>query len=537
MEFRIGVNLGDVMVEGEQIYGDGVNVAARLESLAEPGGICISGTAHDQVRDKLAFAYEDAGEQTVKNIARPVHVWRVLLDGATSSRRQTRQIPRKYWRSGVLSLSGLAIVIATVVLVQHLSLKPQPTQASIPPQEKALPPPVPDIPSIAVLPFTNLSGDPKEEYFSDGISDQLINDLSRLPSLFVIARNSSFAYKGKPTKESEIGKELGVKHLLEGSVRKAADQVRIGVELIDTSGGTEEWTAHYDRPLKDIFAVQDEIVGKVVTTLGLLFKLDEMKSPSLRASFRPTDNLDAYDDHLRGVDYLFRGTKDDNAQARRWEWEAIKRDPGFGEAYASIAWSYLFDVFNQWSENPQADMQRFSEVVHKALKLDDSNATALSALSCSDWMQQRFDQAVADAERAVAINRNSAQGYQALSWALANEWKPEGALRAAKEAMRLDPARQDFYAFEAGTAYNEMGRHDEAVTLLQRNLAAYPNNFVAHLVLAAAYVELGRDDDAHAEAAEIMRISPHFAVASLQPTKDDARYKLWQTELRKAGLK
>jgi len=182
-------------------------------------------------------------------------------------------------------------------------------------------------------------------------------------------------------------------------------------------------------------------------------------------------------------------------------------------------------------------MQRFSEIVHKALALDDSNATALSALSCSDWMQQRFDQAVADAERAVAINRNSAQGYQALSWALSNEWKPEGALRAAKEAMRLDPARQDIYAFEVGTAYNEMGRHDEAVTLFQRNLAAYPNKFVAHLALDAAYVELGRDDDAHAEAAEIMRISPHFAVASLQPIKDDTRYKLWQTELRKAGLK
>jgi len=316
MEFRIGVNLGDVMVEGAQIYGDGVNVAARLESLADPGGICISGTAHDQVRDKLALAYEDAGEQAVKNIARPVRVWRVLLDGATPPRLQTRQILRKYWRSGVLSLSGLAIVIATIVLVQHLSLKPQTTHASIPPQEKpALL--LPSIPSIAVLPFTNLGGDPQQDYFSDGISDQLINNLSRLPGLFVIARNSSFAYRGKPIKESEIGKELGVKYLLEGSVRKAADQVRIGVELVDASGGTEEWTAHYDRPLKDIFAVQDEIVGKVVTTLGLLFKLDEMKSPSLRASFRPTDNLDAYDDHLRGVDYLFRGTKDDNAQARR----------------------------------------------------------------------------------------------------------------------------------------------------------------------------------------------------------------------------
>jgi adenylate cyclase len=199
MEFRIGVNLGDVMVEGAQIYGDGVNVAARLESLAEPGGICISDTAHAQVRDKLALVYEDAGEQAVKNIARPVHVWRVLLDGATPTpRRTTRQFTRKYQRVGALSFAGLAIAIAAIILVQHVSLKPQMTHASIPPQEKpALP--LPSIPSIAVLPFTNLSGDPQQEYFSDGISDQLINNLSRLPGIFVIARNSSFAYKGKPT--------------------------------------------------------------------------------------------------------------------------------------------------------------------------------------------------------------------------------------------------------------------------------------------------------------------------------------------------
>jgi adenylate cyclase len=534
MEFRIGVNLGDVMVEGEQIYGDGVNVAARLESLAEPGGIYISGTVHEQIRDKLGLGYEDRGEQAVKNIARPVHVWRVLLDGTAVS-RGTRRISRSYWRGGVLSLTGLAIIVGTIVLVQNLSLKSPHIHASIPPQEKpALP--LPSIPSIAVLPFANLSGDPNQEYFSDGISDQLINDLSRLPGLFVIARNSSFTYKGKPTKESEIGRELGVKYLLEGSVHREADQVRIGVELVDASSGGEVWTQRFDRPLKDIFAVQDEIVGKVVTTLGLIFRLDEMKAPN-RASFRPTNNLEAYDDHLRGLEYLSRQTKDDNVEARHWEREAIKLDPSFGEAYASIGWSYLVDVFNQWSENPQADMQHSSEMVHKALASDDSNATAFMTLSCGDWMQRRFDQAVADAERAVAINPNSAQGYQALSWALDNEVKPEGALRAAQKAMRLDPARQDIYAFEIGTAYDGMRRYREAVSFLQQNLAAYPNNLVARLILADAYVELGRDDDARAEAAEIMRISPHFDLASLRRTKDEATNKRWVTALRKAGLK
>src|SRR5216683_3023265 len=216
MEFRMGINLGDVMVDGEQIYGDGVNVAARLESLAEPGGICISGTVHEQVRDKLALAYADAGEQEVKNIARPVRVWRVLAEPGTGARLRTRtqRVPRKYLRQGIFSIAGLAIIVGTIVLVQNLSLKPPHTHASIPPQAPALP--LPDIPSIAVLPLTNMSGDREQEYFSDGITDDLITALSRLPALFVIARTSSFTYKGKAVGLQDVGKQLGVKYVLGG---------------------------------------------------------------------------------------------------------------------------------------------------------------------------------------------------------------------------------------------------------------------------------------------------------------------------------
>jgi TolB-like protein len=225
------------------------------------------------VRDKLALGYEDRGEQAVKNIARPVHVWRVLLNGATPADVKTRQLPRRYWRGGVLSLSGLAIVIGTIVLVQRLSLKPPQTHASIPPPPSpALPNPaltLPDKPSIAVLPFTNMSGDREQEYFSDGITDDLITDLSRLPGLFVIARDSTFTYKGKPTKLQDISKELGVKYVLEGGVRKAADQVRITVQLADATTGTELWAERYDRRLRNVFALQDEIVRRIVTTLNL----------------------------------------------------------------------------------------------------------------------------------------------------------------------------------------------------------------------------------------------------------------------------
>jgi adenylate cyclase len=355
--------------------------------------------------EPLHEAAQSRGEQAVKNIARPVRVWRVLLDEAALPGGDMRRRTRRYWRGGMLSLAGIVIIAATFVLVQHLSLRPQQTHASIPaPPKPALS--LPSLPSIAVLPFTNLSGDPQQEYFSDGISDQLINDLSRLPGVFVIACNSTFAFKGRSTTEHEIGRELGVKYVLEGSVRKAADHLRIGVELVDASVGAERWAESYDRPLKDIFAVQDEIVTKVVTTLGLIFKLDEMKVPG-GGAFRPTDNLEAYDDFLRSVEYHYRGTKDDEAKARQWVEKAVALDPEFGEAYSLLGWIYWNDAWNQWSENPKSDLQHSSELAAKALALDDSNTDAL-ALRCDvDWMQRRFDQAVADGERAVAINPNS----------------------------------------------------------------------------------------------------------------------------------
>jgi adenylate cyclase len=535
MEFRIGVNLGDVMVEGEQIYGDGVNVAARLESLAEPGGIYISGTVYDQVRDRLALSCEDRGDQAVKNIARPVRVWRILLDGAEPSRSRTHRLPRKYRGAGALSFAGIAIVIATIILVQHLSLKPPQTHASLPPQEK-LALPLPTIPSIAVLPFTNLSGDPQQEYFSDGIADQLINDLSRIPGVFVIARNSSFAYKGKSTKESEIGKELGVKYVLEGSVHKEADQVRIGVELVDASTGTEKWTGRYDRPLKDIFAVQDEIVGKVVTTLGLLLKVDEMKIPHWGNS-RPTENLEAFDDYLRGVEFFSLGTKSDFDKARQLMEKAINLDPKYAEAYAFLGWLHMLAAWNQWSANPLADLKQASELAQKTLALDDTNSSALSLLCESDWMQMRYDQAVTDGERAVAINPNYAGGFFSLADALNVYGKPEAAIRAAEKAIRLDPTGKDLYSYDVGVAYVGMGRYQDAIPILKQSVTAFPNILVSHIFLTAAYVELGREEDARAEAAEIMRMSPQFTVASLLPGKDVAEQKLVRDDLRKAGLK
>jgi adenylate cyclase len=540
MEFRIGINLGDVIADGVEIYGDGVNVAARLESLADPGAIFISGSVREQVGNKLPLGYTDLGEQSVKNIAHPVRVFRVLPEGGAGERSagRTTQATRKYVRRGAFSIVGLGIIAATIVLVQHVSLKPPRTSASIPPPEKpALS--LPNIPSIAVLPFTNLSGDPQEEYFSDGISDQIINDLSRLPALFVIARNSSFTYKGKSVREQEIGKELGVKYLLEGSVHKEANRVRIGVQLVDASSGTDVWTQKFDRPLKDIFAVQDEIVRKVIATLGLVLKLDQMKLPHGLSAGQPTDNLEAFDDSLRAFESFWRLTKEGNAKARLWAEKAIEQDPKFAQAYAILGSCYWSDVLFRWSENPKADLERAAELARKALALDDSNGLALSQLCEIDWMYRQFDRAVADGERCVAINPSYPICYQALSDALATSGRPEEALRAAEQAIRLDPSGKDFYDFFVGAAYVEMGRFQEAIPLLKRHLAAYPDELYGLMNLVVADVEVGRSEEARTEAAEIMRVNPQFAVSSPEngTTKSIEFNRHFNDDMRKAGLK
>jgi adenylate cyclase len=544
MEFRIGVNLGDVMVEGDQIYGDGINVAARLESLADPGGICISGKVHEEIRSKLPLGHEDLGEQTVKNIAHPVHVWRVLLNG-TTPHRETGRIPRRYWRGGVLSLTGLAIIVGTIVLVQYVSLKPPQTHASIPPQVKpALP--LPSIPSIAVLPFTNLSGDPQQEYFSDGITDDLVTDLSRVPGLFVIDRGSTFAYKGKPAKVQQVGRELGVKYVLEGSVRKTADRVRINVQLVDASTGNQVWTQRYDRQLHDIFALQDEIVQSLVATLNLQLTVLQ------RGWFLPqrTKNLEAYDYFLRGFESLLSPTPDGLAKGRKMFEKSVELDPGYADAYEALAVSYFLGAIWQFDTDPGV-LDRAAESVEKAIALDDSEADAYAVRGWIEGIKGQHDRAVADGKRAVSLDPNSAYGWLALAdindaecvfpaGIMPPDWgtsKPEEVLAYAQKAIRLDPRHPEKYSMPEGVAYNGMGRYAEAVDALKRSDQSNP---WVHVNLVYAYSELGREQDARAEAAEVLRVSPRFSVEEMERMPANWHGPLGQrylSDLRKAGLK
>ncbi|MBV8360500.1 MAG: tetratricopeptide repeat protein [Deltaproteobacteria bacterium] len=500
MEFRIGVNLGDVMVEGAQIYGDGVNVAARLESLAEPGGICVSGVVQDQVGSKLALNFADLGEQQVKNIAKPVRVLRVLLDEAPAAPQRSRGFARSHWRSGVLSLTGFAIIVVTFVVVQHLSLKPPHTSASIPPPAKpALA--LPDKPSIAVLPFANLSGDPEQEYFSDGITDDLTTDLSRLPGLFVIARNSSFTYKGKSAKLQDVGNELGVKYVLQGSVRKAGGQVRINVQLADASSGEELWAERYDRPLRDIFALQDEIVRKIVTTSNLQLNLAEYGAVIPRS----TENLEAYDDVLRGTEYLITLTKDGNTKARPMFEKAIELDPRYATAYALLGVNYWVGWSAAFDPDPNA-LKRGLKAEQQALALDDSVSIAHSILAPLYLVGGQTERALAEAQKGIALDPNYASGYEFLADVLNILGKATQALIAIEKAIRLDPRNTVNYLYEQGWSYRLLGRWDEAILLLKAHATRYPEHLSAHTWLAEAYGGLGDMEAAQAEVAEVQRL-------------------------------
>jgi adenylate cyclase len=532
MELRIGVNLGDVVVVGGELYGDGVNVAARLENLAEPGSIYISASIHEQISNKLALGYEDLGERTVKNIAKPVRVFRVVTEAgaAAAVRKKTRQVARNYWRGSAFSLLGLALIAGIIALVRHLPSRPPTTTASTSAQKAALI--LPGVPSIVVLPFANMSGDREQEYFSDGITDDLTTALSKSPDLFVIARTSAFTYKGKVVKVQDVSRQLGVKYVLEGSVRKADSQVRITAQLVEATTGDHLWAEHYDRPLKDIFSLQDEIVRKIATTLNLQLNLTENK---VRAVKR-TDNPEAYDYYLRGLEFLRNPTKEGNQNARRMYERAIELDPRYSDAYALLGYVQFLDMASQWSRDPHG-FERAIQLEQKSIALDNSNAGAYGFLSTCYTVLRQFDLAVSAAERAIALGPNLAWAYGALAYALAYS-KPAEALVAAQKAMRLDPLMGDVYALPEGIAYTVMGRYDQAIPPLKRYLA-YINNVPARLYLIACYVELGRNQEAHAEAAEVMRISPQFSLAlqkQISPMTRALRERLYD-DMAKAGLK
>ena len=531
MKFRIGVNLGDIAEDGDRIYGDGVNVAARIESLAEPGGICISRTAYDQVKNKLELGYEYLGEHSVKNITEPVRVYKILTEPEAvgkviGEKRKTRR--------------GIALAIALILLIGAGGLTGwylyiQQSKRIEPASIEKMAYPLPDKPSIAVLPFVNMSDDPKQEYFSDGITENIITDLSKISAFFVISNSSTFAYKGKPVKIKQVAEELGVRYVLEGSVQKSSDKVRINAQLVDAITGHHLWAERYDRDLKDIFAVQDEITQKIVRTLRV--EVTEVELERIRRI--PTENLNAYESFYRGLEYFRRSSKSSNIQARQMFEKAIELDPRFSVAYVSMGHTYRREWLYRWSQDPQT-MERAFELAQKAIELDDSSIFAYELLGYIYLLKDRqHEQAIAVAEKVIALDPNFAGGYGLLAEILGFAGRPEEVIGLMEKAMRLNPRYPAIYLFWLGNAHYQMGRYDEAIAALNSAVIRKPNHLPTHLFLAASYVELGQEEEAQAEVAEILRISPDYRSGSksLAPWKDQAVPKRIRAALRKAGLK
>jgi adenylate cyclase len=493
MLLRIGINLGDILIEGDDILGDGVNVAARLEGIAEPGGVYLSDDAYRQVRGKLAVEFAHLGEQTLKNIARPV---------------------------GVYAIRSAASSAAAAV-----------TSAA----EAGKPLPLPDKPSIAVLPFENMSGDPEQEYFADGMVEEIITALSRFKSLFVIARNSSFTFKGKAVDIKEVGRRLGVRYVLEGSVRKASGKVRITGQLIDAVTGAHIWADRFERDLTDVFALQDEVTAAVVCAIQPKLLQTEIAMATRR---RP-ENLTAYDLHLRARQQFYLTTREGMAESLGLAHRALELDPHFGLAAAWVGACRMQNVVYGYAADPQFDRKEAIRLFRLALSIDDSDPDIL-ALACiiSAFMVGDCDSEIEMADRAVALNPNSVAAWNARGWVYRNAGLLDEAIRSFENSVRMSPVDPLLHLTFAGIgfAYIELRRFDEAITAGKKAQRHSPSYSGAYRCLASAFAHLGRDAEAREATARLLEVDPSFTISAWTARGGQSNAKLLIEGLRKAGL-
>ncbi|WP_193369712.1 adenylate/guanylate cyclase domain-containing protein [Pelagibius marinus] len=529
--FRIGINIGDIIVEGDDIYGDGVNVAARLQELCEPGGVWISRNVFNQVKGKLDLTFEDLGERQVKNIAEPVTVYRVALDdkavalltpiaaGTTSPRRGFRPA------IAATAILGLAALLA---IAWWQSWLPEKEPASVEQMAFALP----DKPSIAVLPFDNLSDDPDQEYFADGMTEDLITDLSKISGLFVIARNSSFVYKGQQVKVRQVAEALGVRYVLEGSVRRVGDEVRINTQLVDATTGGHIWAERYDRKVENIFAVQDAILEKIVDALELhLTEREQSESAK-------TTSLEAYDLVLRARKLLTRFDSEAAAEARDLLQRAIELDPAYTEAHSLLGFNF-FDEWRVWGRGRDENLAQAQKLAAKAAELSPEDPAPHVLLAMIYQWRREFGAAEAEINKALALEPREAITLSNLGSVLVYAGRGEDAVSALTQAIRLDPFHPPNYLEWLGNAYWLQDHPDLCVEVAERGVALDPDYVSLHVVLAVCYGALGTMDKAEAAATEIRRINPRFtlqAYAAYVPYTDDRDRERRVELLRVAGV-
>jgi adenylate cyclase len=540
MLFRIGVNLGDVIEEGDRIYGDGVNIAARLESLAEPGGICISKTAFDQIETKLPFGYSYLGEQTVKNITKPVGAYRVLMEPRVTKERGAGKAHSTRRRVAVIGLAAVLVIIAGAALWQFLIRPSAPTVEKADPKQMALP--LPDLPSIAVLPFVNMSEDPKQEFLCDGMTEAIITALSKVPAMFVIARNSTFVYKGKPVKVKQVSEELGVRYVLEGSLQRSADRLRITVQLIDALTGHHLWAERYDRDLKDIFALQDEITLKILTSVRVKLAGGDVSMVQKDADkyYQGKQGLDCYLRIMEAGGYAQRWSKEGCNLARQILEEATSMCSEIPSGYIILGWVYHHDYFLGNTTSPQETIDKGITQAQKALAIDSKSSAGHSLLCALYGIKRDYDKAHAEGEMAVALNPSDASALALYAESLNFAGKREEAIPLLQKSMRLNPFASAGQCNIFGWTLHFTGRYEEAVSWFKKATQRAPDFLYGHLGLAATYSKMGREDEARTEAAEILRIKPNFSLDFYNKTsalKDQSDKDRVIDALRKTGLK
>ena len=484
---RIGINVGDVIVEGEDLYGDGVNVAARLEALADPGSVVVSQTVYNHVRGKGPFTFEDVGEQNLKNMAEPVHVYR-------------------------LSAAG------------HVATTPGGRPAGEGNQI-----------SIAVLPFSNVSGDAEQEYFSDGISEDIITDLAKLSELLVIARNSSFVFKRKVVSIPEVAKTLRVRYVLEGSVRKSGNRIRVTAQLIDSTTGGHVWAERFDRDLTDVFTVQDELTREIVSALKIKLTAEEKS----RLINKRTVDLEAYNLFLRGRERAWIPTRSGNIEARNLLGRAVAIDPDFAAAQAYLAFTYFNDYVNAWAASPEQSLQTGLEIARRATAIDGEDPQAHFALAVGFLWHREYDKALAEARRCLALSPNSAEGHLATARIQMYSGNASDAITTINAYMRLDPLYSVIALHFLAEAHVALGHFEEAVVALKERLERDPNSESSYALLASCYGHLGRIAESRAAWAEVMRIAPDFSMEGrrrVTPFKNPDSFERQIGGLRKAGL-
>ncbi len=506
MNFRIGVNLGDIVEEEDRIYGDGVNVAARIEGLAPPGGICISRATYDQVKNKLDLGYEYLGEQSVKNIDEPVRIYRVLTEPEAVGKviGEKRFLGRFSRRTAMAAIIVLFMVAGSLIgwnIYLHQSKKIEPASLD------KMAYPLPDKPSIAVLPFDNMSGDPDQEYIADNISENIITALSAIPTMFVIARNSSFTYKGKPVKVQQISEELGVRYILEGSVLMSEERIRITAQLIDALTGGHIWSDRYDRDFNDLFNLLDEITLAITTELQVELTSGE------QARIRTTDNFDAWRLASKGTGFFQKFSKESMAISREFFEKALEKDPEFAGAVTLLAWTHFNDARLGYTNSRRESFKRAVELANKSVAMDENQPLIHDLLAYLYLIRKQYDKAVEEGRKSLALGPNRAMGHILFGEVLFRTGHFEEAVHMCEKAIRLQPHTPPFYFGNLMSAYYWVGRYEDSLAVAKRLIDKGQKTGVrsferwGYWGSARAKVKLGRESKAQEDFAKYLEIA------------------------------